>query len=214
MGYLFPDKVRVQLPFQNAEVLAIATLGGGTPAGYWGQKGFGMTNMYNIDPSITSHQPRGWNQWITMYERSLTVSADVYLKLVTTTETNDSAGVVCLYQSELGTAEITGSSAYYDNLERMHDPTLNARWKHFDGMGGGKTNWVMLNKKFYSRSSQEGFAMEDLIMLTDGTGAPIIEREFHVFIRCPQRTTSTNFLIEVYVTFDIIFMQPKNVTGS
>lgn len=211
---LFPQKVRVSLPIQNAEIASIASVGGGTPSGFWFQKGYGLNNLYAWDPAITAHQPRGWNQWIAMYDYAYVVSQNVYVKLNNTATTNDAAGLAALYLSELGTAEVTGAAAYYDNLERVRDPDLNGVWKHFNSQGGGSSQWTFLKKKFYTRYGQTDADIGNFTFKTDGTGAPTIQREFHVFIRMPQAAGSRSMLYEVYSTCDIIFFEPKNVVGS
>lgn len=215
VGMLFPDKVRVKLPVQDAIILSVNSAGGGTPSGFWGQKGYGLNNLYAWDPSVTAHQPRGFNQWAAMYEQCYVVSQNVYVKFNNTQAVNDGAGVICLYQSELGTAEIVGTStAYYDNLERMRDPDLNGVWKHFNSQGGGGTQWTFLKKKFYTRHGQTDRAVEDFVFGTSGVSPPAVQREFHIYVRCPQAAAAKTFLLEVYSTVDCIFFAPQNITGS
>lgn len=214
IGMLFPDKVRVKLPVQNAEIIAVNSVGGGTPGGFWYQKGYGLNNLFAWDPAITAHQPRGFNQWSAMYDFCYVVSQKVFVKLNNTSATNDAAGIIGIYQSKLGTAEVTGASAYYDNLERLRDPDLRCQWKHFNTMGGGASQWTFLQKKFHTRHDEQDYNIGDYAFATDGSASPAFQKEWHVFVRCPQAASSKTFLLEVYATVDCIFYRPSNVTGS
>ena len=212
LGQLFPTAARITLPQNFVEIAQVNTIGGGTPGGYWYQKGYSM-NSLRTPEGTTVHQPRGFDQWMTIYNLYYVVSATVKITLVNSDPTNDAAGIVILYQSRLGTAEILGTgTAFYDNLERARDWDLQARWKHFNSMGGGSTRLTMLTNKFYTR---RGYPMEELSTFEgSATVNPTFNREYHVFIRCPQAASTKTMYYEVKVSYDAIFYDPKNITGS
>lgn len=215
IGNLFPRKVRVMLPYNTAQTEQLISVGGGTPGGHWFQKGFSINDATTVDPASTSHQPRGWNQWATMFDSYYIVGVTVRVKV--TRRLDDAItkehGVVCVYQSRRTVAEIVGTSAYYDNLERMRDPDLLGVWKRMDSKDELMT--ALKPVKFYTRYADTVNELEDFTGPTDLTSPPPVVKQYHVFIRYPESTASTHtVLLETICTYDVIFTDPKNVTGS
>lgn len=220
VGQLFPEKVRVKLPISYYAHINLDGVGGGTPGGHFWQKGFGLNNLFNWDSAITAHQPRGFNQWAAMFDLCYVVSQKVMTRLTPisgNTVTNEVTGILVTYLSRLGTAEITGSSQYYDDLERIRDPDLNAKWGRFSGGNAGSGYAGPLTKvtnKFYTRDGYTDADLATFTFATDGTAAPVVQREFHVYVRCPVMALNEQLLVEVTSTVDCIFFSPKNIIGS
>lgn len=216
IGNLFPDKIRVSLPISyKAHISMVTTTGGGS----FFQKGFSLNNMFNWDPAFTTHQPRGWNQWATMYESAYVVNQKVMCRLTPTsghTVTNEVDGIMIVYQSKLSTAEITGLEAYHDDLERMRDPDLNARWARFSGSSAGVRNAdiVKVTNKFYTRNQFTDTPLSAFTQAANGTTAPLIQREFHVYLRSLTMAPGEQMLLEVTATVDVVFFDSKNVDKS
>lgn len=211
VGQLFPERVRVKLPIAETHLATLATAGGG--GGAWYQKGFNLNNLFAWDPETTAHQPRGFNQWAAFYRLCYVVKQKVNLGVMPNSASSRPL-FAALYQSYLGTGEIVGSSQLYDNMERLRDPQLNAVWMRY-GSAPGENGWQFISQTFYTRANYESHPVDEFIFSTDGTGAPGINREFHVFLRQESTSATTETVwYHLTATVDCIFSNPQNFTGS
>lgn len=200
-----------------AHISMVSAAGGGS----FFQKGFSLNNMFNWDSALTTHQPRGWNQWATMYDKCYVVGQKVMARLTPIsghTVTNEVAGYFATYVSKLSTAEITGAEALHDDLERLRDPDLRARWARFSGgsagLSGSGPPIYKITNKFYTRQGYEATPLSSFEGPSNGTSAPTIEREFHVLIRSNTMAATEQLILEVTCTVDVVFFDTKNVDKS
>jgi len=217
IGNLFPDKIRVKLPITYYSQVSLVAAN----TGVWFQKGFKLNNMFPWDAANTAHQPRGWNQWATMYDRYYVVAQKVMARLTPLSGnlvTDEVAGVMATYVSKLSTAEIDGTESIEDDMERLRDTDLRGRWARWTGgpagLSGSGPKIVKITNKFYTRQGYEAHELAEFAGLSNGTQGPSIEREFHVYLRSLTMGIGDELILEVTSTVDVVFYDTKNVDGS
>lgn len=210
MGRLLPDRVRTTLVYCDWQIRSTAG-----PVGF---NGFSYElragSLFDPDKTSGGHQPRGHDQWATLYKRYYVKSVTIAVKLSVTDDTNDTAGTLSMHQtSELGNnVDAPGVITQYDAIERLTDPDIDGCIKHFSAAGSANTQWVFLTKKFYPRRALDVATFEDM---TAAFGAnPLKTPSIWVTVRCPQTNLGRSFACETKMYFDAIFMEPVALGAS
>lgn len=208
LGRLLPDKAMVSIVYVDEKVYNTVSGAGGVGTEW----GFRTNSIADPDYTGGGHQPRGRDQWAGLYQSYYVVKCHVSVKMALSDAALGGSGWAAIYQNNSSTPHIAvASSTNYDNLERLTDPDIGAKVKHFSSAGGGSTQWVFLSATYYPKRVLDRVNFQNRSALMAGSPANVAYAWFHT--KFPG-LASTSFRAETKLTYTVMLMDPVDITGS
>lgn len=219
MGMLLPPQIRMKMPYVESGIGSTINAGG-SPAGV--SLAYQWSGNRLRDPQLSvapntegfvAHQPRGFDQIATLYEKYYVVGSTFNIKMKNT-EVAASGGTMFLTPSEF-LLPINPSSALYDNLERSMTMTPErSKVKHFGGRTTGFSQWVFMGGRQNTNRMLPQSDFDDKV--GDIATGPLDQWVWNLLVRWTDKSAGTQVreIIEITIVYDVIWFLPVNLTGS
>lgn len=170
---------------------------------------FTCNGLYDPDITGTGHQPRGFDQFMSMYDHYTVIGAKIVVdycqKPTHTNAGNFILGIAC----KDSPTPHTDPNDYYE--------ARNVVTKYMPGQGSTTTPAVPLRlsktcsiKKFLGRSK----VLADPELKGNSASNPTEQAYFHIFIGSGDNADETNISINVRIEYLVVFTEPKQPTQS
>ena len=196
---MLPNAIQVVLPYGHSGVQT-------TTSGRYTQT-FRGNGLYDPDYSGVGHQPRGFDQWANLYQAYYVYKVQINIYLGNTDTNTDTAGTLFLHQNDnLTTPHFSMADATYSIMERMVDPKIGAKWKHFSASGAGNSQWVFMKATYYPNTFLKD---QDFEQRTAGfTADPVQQTAIHVQVKMDQTGSNRTFFLQARLFYHAILFDP------
>jgi len=193
---VFPKQMRQTLKYVTTYNQALGAVSGAATSAQ-----FRANSLFDPDVALGGHQPYGYDQLAAMYQKYVVVSSSCVVTL--------NIGSLATYSGEFGVnvADTTAPSTNRDTLMESQYST----WKNFISTNGPLS--VKLNfdaaKYFDVKDLQES---DDIIAAVSAN--PTRQAYFNVWAAPDSGLIANTVYITVAISYDVLFFEPAEVTGS
>ncbi|AKV62282.1 putative capsid protein [Fiddler Crab associated circular virus] len=164
------------------------------------------SSCYDPNTTGTGHQPRGFDQWMTMYDHFTVIGAKITAQFSITGQADDRA-LIC------GIALKDANGVYADKNDYMEG--RNVVSKLVSGGATGDARTVTLSKT-YSAKKFLGISKPLASSLIRGTSSanPSENAYFHLFAAPTGNADLDNIPIQVLIDYLVVFTEPQQPSQS
>lgn len=195
-----PNKFATKLRY--SESVSVNPSVGGIPGVYV----FNASSCYDPDFTGIGHQPRGFDQWMSMFDHFTVIGSKITVQYAIQGQTDDRSLLCGLNLKD-------GATAYTDKNDYMEGRNVTSRLVAGGGAGDARTCKLGLTyspKKFLGISK----ALANQAIKGSASSNPTENAYFHCWV-APTGTADLDTLaLQVVIDYLVVFTEPKNPSQS
>jgi hypothetical protein len=193
---VFPKQMRQTLKYVTTYNQALGAVSGAATSAQ-----FRANSLFDPDVALGGHQPYGYDQLAAMYQKYVVVSSSCVVTL--------NIGSLATYSGEFG-VNVADTTAPSTNRDTLMESQMSS-WKNFISTNGPLS--VKLNfdasKYFDVKDLHDS---DDLIAAVSAN--PTRQAYFNVWAAPDSGLIANTVYITVAISYDVLFFEPAEVTGS
>lgn len=164
-------------------------------------------SIFKPEILVAGHQPRNYDQWMTLYENWVVLSSSIQLRAF-----NTATALPCALSIFITDVELANNTTYLDAMENAPRTTIVGTWNHESGSRGGFVKSGVNVAKYKNRRNLK----DDLDLIGD-SGADVPAAGLITYNCNFLRAGTSNVGLTDYtvvISYRVMLLNPKKFTGS